>query len=74
MPRRLWPLGALKEGEWSYIRREGDVREELFHLSEDASERRNLAGDPAARATSSGCERPWAVLTAGPLSPGRFNP
>ena len=50
-PSRLSPLGAVKEGEWSYIRREGDVREELFHLREDAKEQRNLAGDPAAQTT-----------------------
>ena len=49
LPRKTWPLGALNDGDWSYIRREGDVREELFHLSTDAREQRNLARDPAAR-------------------------
>ena len=43
LPKPTWPLGALNEAEWSYIRREGDVREELFHLREDAKEERNLA-------------------------------
>jgi hypothetical protein len=46
----LSPLGAVKEKDWSYIRREGDAREELLHLS-DAKEHRNLAGDPSARTT-----------------------
>ena len=49
MPKQRPPLGAVKDGEWSYIRREGDVHEELFHLREDAKEMRNLAGDPAAQ-------------------------
>src|SRR5262249_19270471 len=38
IPRRLWPLGALRDGDWSYIRRDVDAREELFRLSEDAGE------------------------------------
>ena len=35
----------------TYIRREGDVREELFLWRKDASEMRNLAGDPAIKLT-----------------------
>ena len=30
VPKQLSPLGAVKENEWSYIRWEEDVREELF--------------------------------------------
>ena len=45
-----WPLGAINEGGWTYIRREGDVREELFHFQEDARESHNLVDSPAARA------------------------
>ncbi len=74
IPRRLWPLGSLQDGDWSYIRREGDVHEELFHLSEDARERRNLAGDPAARTTLERMRGALGRLTAGPLTPGRFRP
>ena len=48
LPRKSWPLGALNDGEWSYIRSEGNVHEELFHLSRDGNEQRNLARDPAA--------------------------
>ena len=70
----LPPLGALKEDDWSYIRREGDVREELFHLSEDPGEQRNLAGDPAARTTLQQMRAALDRLTGGPLSPGRFRP
>ena len=44
-----WPLGALIEGGWSYIRRESGGQEELFHLSDDAREAHNLASDPATR-------------------------
>ena len=45
-----WPLGAINEGGWTYIRREGDVREELFHVQEDARESHNLVDSAAARA------------------------
>ena len=47
--QQLPPLGAVKDKDWSYIRREAQIREELFHLSEDAKEQRNLAGDPSAQ-------------------------
>ena len=56
MPKKSWPLGALNDGDWSYIRREGDVREELFHA--DANQERNLAGDPAAGPTLERMRRP----------------
>ena len=73
VPKQLSPLGAVKEKEWSYIRREGDVREELFHLREDPNEQRNLAGDPAARATLEQMRAALDRLTRGPLLPERFN-
>ena len=73
LPNKTWPLGALNEGEWSYIRREGDVREELFHLRRDAKEQHNLAGDPAARPTLERMRAALDRLTAGPLLPQRFS-
>jgi arylsulfatase A-like enzyme len=72
VPRPLSPLGTVKQAEWSYIRRQDDGREELFHLSDDPKEQRNLAADPAVRAS---LERMRAVLdgaSGGPLSPRRF--
>jgi arylsulfatase A-like enzyme len=72
-PQRPPPLGAVKEQEWSYIRREGDVREELYHLSEDAREQRNLAGDPSAQRTLEQMRAALDRLTEGPLSPERFS-
>ena len=54
-----WPLGSIHEADWSYIRREGDVREELFHLSDDAKEGHNLAADPKRSQRLTGCARPW---------------
>ena len=73
LPKKTWPLGALNEGEWSYIRREGDLREELFHLREDAREQRNLAGDPAARPTLERMRtRPWAGSRPGRSCRTRF--
>ena len=74
VPRQLPPLGALKEGDWSYIRREAELREELFHLNADAKEQHNLAGDPAARTTLEQMRQALNVLTAGPLFPERFSP
>jgi arylsulfatase A-like enzyme len=74
VPRQLSPLGAVLEKDWSYIRREGDVREELFHLSEDAKQQHNLAGDPSARSTLEQMRTALGRLTSGPLLPERFNP
>jgi len=74
VPLDRWPLGGLVVGEWSYVRREHNAREELFHLRVDRNEQRNRADDPAARAT---LERMRAKLnnrTAGPLTPERFKP
>jgi arylsulfatase A-like enzyme len=73
LPKKNWPLGALNEGEWSYIRREGDLREELFHLREDATEQRNLAADPAAKSMLEQMRQALGQLTGGPLLPQRFN-
>ena len=58
LPQQLSPLGAVKDGEWSYIRREGDAREELFHLQRRPQRaaqpgRRSIrADDPGADAQS----------------------
>jgi arylsulfatase A-like enzyme len=67
------PLGAVKEREWSYIRRERDASEQLFHLSEDANEQRNLAGDRSAQTTLEQMRRALDRLTGGPLTPERFS-
>ncbi|MHB1560999.1 MAG: sulfatase [Isosphaeraceae bacterium] len=69
-----WPLGALSDGEWTYIRREGEIREELFHVRVDARESRNLAADPTAQVPLERMRRLLGGLTDGPLTPGRFNP
>jgi arylsulfatase A-like enzyme len=69
-----WPLGALIDGDWTYIRREGDVREELFHLPEDAHERHNLAREPAMQPTLERMRGDLGRLTGGPLTPERFKP
>jgi arylsulfatase A-like enzyme len=74
MTRDLAALGAIKEREWSYIRREGNPRELLFHLSEDANEQRNLADDPSARTTLERMRKTLSRLTEGPMLPERFNP
>jgi arylsulfatase A-like enzyme len=73
LPKKNWPLGALNDGEWSYIRRENDLREELFHLREDAQEQRNLATLPTAQSRLEQMRKSMSQLTGGPLSPHRFN-
>jgi arylsulfatase A-like enzyme len=79
-PRDYWgtrrqpaPLGAIKDTEWSYILREGDAREEMFHLRDDPKETHNLADEPAARATLEKMRALMGNLTGGPLLPQRFN-
>jgi arylsulfatase A-like enzyme len=67
-----WPFAALTEGDWTYIRREGDVREELFHLREDPNELHNLAGDPAMAPRLERMRKALGRLTEGPLTPQRF--
>ncbi len=69
-----WPLAALSDGDWTYIRREGDVREELFHLPDDALESRNLRCRPGRTALARADAPDLGRLTGGPLTPGRFNP
>jgi arylsulfatase A-like enzyme len=73
VPKPLPPLGAVKDEDWSYIRREGDVREELFHLRKDPRERHDLSGDPTARTTLERMRAALERLTGGPLHPRRFN-
>jgi arylsulfatase A-like enzyme len=74
LPEKGWPLAALIEGGRTYIRRGGDVREELFHLLKDGGEQHNLAADPAARSTLERMRAALDRLTAGPLTPRRFKP
>jgi arylsulfatase A-like enzyme len=74
MPKLGWPLGGLADGEWSYIRRESDAREELFHLKDDGKEQHNLVGDPSAWRSLERMRGRLKSLTAGPLTPERFSP
>jgi arylsulfatase A-like enzyme len=73
VPEQLPPLGAVKEKDWSYIRREVDLHEELFHLHVDPKERHNLAGDPAAQMTLQQMRAALDRLAGGPLLPARFS-
>jgi arylsulfatase A-like enzyme len=72
--RPRWPLAALSDGDWTYIRREEDRTEELFRVRDDALEARNLAADPAARPWLERMRQALGRLTDGPLTPRRFNP
>ena len=48
-PSHRGPMLALAEGDYIYIRNEGDGREELFHRRDDPHELRDLAGAEAMR-------------------------
>jgi arylsulfatase A-like enzyme len=74
MAKPHWPIAALIEGGWTYIRREGDVREELFHVREDGGEMHNLAATPAMQPRLDRMRDTLRRLTAGPLTPHRFAP
>jgi arylsulfatase A-like enzyme len=73
VPKPLSPLRAVLDKDWKYIRRVGDVPEELFHLSEDAKEQRNLAVDPSAQATLEQMRAALERLTGATPSPERFS-
>jgi arylsulfatase A-like enzyme len=68
-----FPQGAVKDEEWSYIRRDGDGREMLFHLREDPKEQRDLSGDPAVQPSLERMRAALYRLTGGPLLPERFS-
>ncbi len=70
---RRWPWAALSEGEWTYIRHEGRVREELYHLRDDAGQSHDLAAEPALRPRFERMRHALNRLTGGPLTPRRFS-
>ncbi len=65
-------VGAIKGREWSFIRHEGNGREDLYHLSEDAKEERNLVSYPSAQSTLEQTRALLYRMSGGPLSPERF--
>ncbi len=70
----LPPRASLKDSEWSYMRREVEVGEQLYHLTKDASEQHNLASDPSLQDTLRRLRESLDRRTEGPLLPGRFPP
>jgi arylsulfatase A-like enzyme len=67
-PELTGPVVALTEGDWTYLRRDSDGREELFHLAPDANELHNLAGDPALEPTLVRMRTAASRRAAGPVS------
>jgi arylsulfatase A-like enzyme len=74
LPAALPPRASLKDSEWSYMRREVEVGEQLYHLTEDAREQRNLAQDPSVQDTLLRLRARLNQSTEGPLLPNRFPP
>jgi arylsulfatase A-like enzyme len=72
VPQQQAPLRAVLEKNWKYIRRAGAVDEELFHLSEDAKEQRNLARHPSAQTTLEQMRAVMDRLTRERLLPERL--
>ena len=70
--RQVWT--CLAEGDWVYIRHEGDVREELFDLREDPRELHDLAVEPAMQQQLERMRSTLLQMTAGPLTRERLNP
>jgi len=73
VPQQQSPLRAVLEKGWKYIRRVDGADEELYHLSDDAKEERNLAGHPSTRMTLKQMRAAMDRLTGGPLVPERFS-
>jgi arylsulfatase A-like enzyme len=73
-PLRPGPLAALAEDGWSYIRRDGNVREELYHLRGDPREQHDVAASADARVRLERMRDVLLRLTLGPLTFERFNP
>jgi arylsulfatase A-like enzyme len=73
LPKKSWPVAALSDGTWSYIRGKASNPEELFNLQTDRAEQRNLARDPALQPILDRLRKSLVKLTNGPLTPDRFN-
>jgi hypothetical protein len=67
-------VADLDERDWTFIRREGKVSEELYRVRDDAGELRDLARDHAMLSTLERMRGALGRLSAGPLTPERFNP
>jgi arylsulfatase A-like enzyme len=74
LPTPLPPRASVKDSEWSYVRREVEVGEQLYHLTLDAGEQRNLAQDPSVQDTLRRLRASLDQWTKGPLLPSRFPP
>ena len=74
LPASLPPRASLKDSEWSYMRREVEVGEQLYHLTDDAREQHNLAQDPSVQDTLRRLRASLDQWTNGPLLPSRFHP
>lgn len=72
--RRPWPMAAVVGEGWSYIRQEGELREELYHLARDPRRKQNLAGLDDSRRRLDGMRAALSRMTLGPLTPDRFPP
>jgi arylsulfatase A-like enzyme len=73
VPHELSPLAAVKEQDWSYIRREHDAQEELFRLRDDPKEQHNLVGDPSAQSSLLRLRATLDGLTGDRVSTGRLS-
>jgi arylsulfatase A-like enzyme len=69
-----WPLSSLVTEDWSYFRRDGNLRELLFDVTEDPKELKNRASDSEVDSTLSQMRATLLELTSGPLTPARFHP
>ena len=55
---RRWPLAAISDGDWTYIRREGDVREELYRARRTRASSTTWPGTRPCDPNSRRCAKP----------------
>ena len=70
--RQAW--ASLADGDWIYIRREGNMQEELFNMRDDAAELHNHAQNPPMQSVLERMRGTLDRMTAGPLTRDRFKP
>ena len=73
-PRPTFPMATFNDAEWTYIRREGNIREELYHLGKDAKQQHNLVREQDAKPTLERAAQALGRMTGGPLASERFSP
>ncbi len=68
------PMASMTVAGWSYIRRGGVPREELYDLARDPHEIRDLSREAVSESRLAAMRKALSRMTGGPLTPDRFPP